>query len=179
MTMRIPLLAAMALLAMAIAAAAQSPKAFPNLELSGPLTDAQKAYLGVDVIPFRLSDIKADILFIEGYSMYCPICQQDAPALNELFQRLDKADPEGRVRVIGLGLGNTEFETTFYQNKFNVPFPLFKDEDYAIHKALDEPVAPTYYIVRASGPAPELLYKAEGALARDIFETIMTLVKAR
>lgn len=179
MTMRLPLLAVMALLLMTTAAAAQSPKAFPDLEISGPLTDAQKAYLGVDATPFRLSDIKTDILFIEGYSMYCPICQQDAPALNELFQKLGKADPEGRVRVIGLGLGNTEFEATFYQNKFNVPFPLFKDEDYAIHKALGEPVAPTYYIVRTSGPAPELLYEAEGELAKDIFETIMTLVKPR
>lgn len=179
MTMRIPLLAAMILLVMTVAAAAQPPRAFPDLALSGPLTDAQKAYLGVTANPFRLSEIKADILFIEGYSMYCPICQQDAPALNELFQKLGKADPEGRIRVIGLGLGNTEFETRFYQDKFSVPFPLFKDEDYAIHKALGEPVAPTYYIVRISGPAPELLYEAEGALARDIFETILTLAKAQ
>ncbi|ADU61186.1 MAG: TlpA family protein disulfide reductase [Pseudodesulfovibrio sp.] len=177
--MRISLLAAMILLVMTATVAAQSPKTFPDLTLTGPLTDAQKTYLGVDTNPFRLSEIKADILFIEGYSMYCPICQQDAPALNELFQRLGKADPEGRIRVIGLALGNTEFETTFYQDKFNVPFPLFKDEDYAIHKALGEPVAPTYYIVRTSGPAPELLYEAEGELAKDIFETIMTLAKAR
>ncbi|MFH1913172.1 MAG: redoxin domain-containing protein [Pseudomonadota bacterium] len=179
MTMRIPLLAAIALLIMVTAAAAQPLRAFPDLTISGPLTDAQKVYLGVDANPFRLSEIKADILFIEGYSMYCPICQQDAPVLNELFQRLDKADPEGKIRFIGLGLGNTEFETTFYQKKFNVPFPLFKDEDYAIHKALGEPVAPTYYIVRTSGPTPEMLYKAEGELAKDIFETIMTLAKTR
>jgi peroxiredoxin len=177
--MRIPLLAAMILLAMTVAAAAQSPRTFPDLPLTGPLTDAQKVYLGVDANPFRLSEIKADILFIEGYSMYCPICQQDAPALNALFQRLGETDPEGRIRVIGLGLGNTEFETSFYQDKFNVPFPLIKDEDYAIHKALGEPVAPTYYIVRISGPAPELLYESEGKLAKDIFETIMTLAKAR
>jgi thiol-disulfide isomerase/thioredoxin len=177
--MRIALLTALTLLLLAAAAAARTPQPFPDLALSGTVTDEQRAYLGVDTGRFTLSQIKADYLFIEAYSMYCPICQRDAPHLNELYRRLTEADPEGRIRMIGLGLGNTQFETTFYREKFAVPFPLFDDGDYAVHKALGEPVAPTYYIVRLDPDGAEILYEWEGELEKDIFDTIMTLTGGR
>lgn len=177
--MRIALLTALTLLLLAAAAAARTPHPFPDLALSGTITNEQRAYLGVGTAPFTLSQIKADYLFIEAYSMYCPVCQRDAPHLNELYRRITEADPGGRIRMIGLALGNTEFETEFYRKKFAVPFPLFDDGDYAVHKALGEPVAPTYYVVRLRPDGAEVLYEWEGELEKDIFDTIMTLTGGR
>ena len=144
-----------------MATSALAGQAFPNLELSGNLSQEQKDYLGVSSDTFSLTDIKAEYLFINGYSMYCPVCQRDAPRLNEAYKAISLMDSKGSVKFIGLALGNTQFEVEFYKNKYTVEFPLFKDEDYVIHKALGEVPTPIFYIVKL-GPTPEVLYIKEG-----------------
>jgi len=144
-----------------LAATAQAGQVFPDITMSGKLSDAQKTYLGVSSDTFTLSDIKGGYLFVEAYSMYCPVCQRDAPRLNEIYDAVTKADTEGSVKFIGIGLGNTEFEVAFYQNKYDVQFPLVVDENYVIHKALGEVATPTFYIVKL-GSSPEILYMKEG-----------------
>ncbi|QGY39626.1 redoxin domain-containing protein [Pseudodesulfovibrio cashew] len=134
---------------------------FPDLALGGKLDEDQRAYLGVASDSFKLSDIRAEYLFIEAYSMYCPICQRDAPHVNEAFEAIAAADKAGRIRFLGLALGNTPFEVEFYRKKYAVQFPLFGDEDYVIHKALGEVPTPAFYVVKL-GPEPEILFKKVG-----------------
>lgn len=145
-----------------LATNALAGQSFPDITLHGKLSAEHKEYLGVTSQDFKLSDIKAEYLFIEAYSMYCPVCQRDAPRVNAVYEQIRKADPDGRVKFIGLALGNTAFEVSFYQKKYEVPFPLFKDEDYVIHKALGEVPTPTFYIVKLGNPSPEILYVKEG-----------------
>jgi len=153
------LMTLIALLLMALPAVAG--ERFPNLSLSGKLSQAQKEYLGVTSESFKLTDIKADYLFVEAYSMYCPVCQRDAPRLNEVYKAVSLMDSKGSIKFIGLALGNTQFEVEFYKKKYMVEFPLIQDEDYAVHKALDEVATPTFYIVKL-GDSPEVLYKKVG-----------------
>lgn len=136
---------------------------FADLTLNGKLSSDQKAYLGVSSDVIKIADIKGDYLFVEGYSMYCPICQRDAPEVNEMYETITAIDPKARIKFIGLALGNTPFEVSFYQKKYNVPFPIFADEDYTIHKALGEVGTPAFYIVKL-GPKPETVYMKEGEL---------------
>lgn len=134
---------------------------FPDLKLSGKLSQEQKTYLGVSTDSFSLTDIKAEYLFIEGYSMYCPVCQRDAPRLNDVYKAVSLMDSKGSIKFIGLALGNTQFEVEFYKKKYMVEFPLFMDEDYTIHKALGEVPTPTFYIVKL-GSTPEVVYTKVG-----------------
>lgn len=136
-------------------------KPFPDFELTGKLTPAQKSYLGVESETIKLTDIKADYVFIEGYSMYCPICQRDAPGINDLYETVSSADPEGKIKIIGIALGNTPLETSFYAKKYNVEFPIFTDENYIIHEGLGNVGTPVFYIVKL-GSTPEMLYMHEG-----------------
>lgn len=147
------------LLLLAVPAMAEQP--FPDLNLNGKLSQAQKEYLGVDGDSFSISDIKADYLFVEAYSMYCPVCQRDAPRLNEIYKAVSSMDSGRRIRFIGLALGNTQFEVEFYKKKYMVEFPLIQDEDYTLHKALGEVPTPTFYIVKL-GEKSETLYFKEG-----------------
>lgn len=156
---RIYLIAFAALLLVASTAMAGEP--FPDLTINGNLSDAQKEYLGVNSDTFKISDIKAEYLFIEGYSMYCPVCQRDAPRINEVFKAVSLMDSKNSIRFIGLALGNTQFEVEFYKKKYTVEYPLFKDEDYTIHKALGEVPTPTFYIVKL-GETPEIVYLKVG-----------------
>lgn len=137
---------------------------FPDLSMSGKLSDSQKSYLGIKSDKLKVTDIKAEYVLVEAFSMYCPICQKDAPNVNLTYDAVSKADTAGKVKFLGIGLGNTPFEVAFYQKKYEVEFPIVWDEDYAVHKALGEVGTPTFYLVKLVGGSSEVLYQSSGAI---------------
>lgn len=124
-----------------------------DLELPGPVSRAAAAYLGLEegAGGFRLSQAKADFLLLEVFSMYCPYCQAEAPNVNALFGLLRKSPAAGRIRMLGLGAGNTPFEVDFFRDKYQVAFPLLPDPDFACHKSLGGPGTPYFLLLKADG----------------------------
>ena len=112
----------------------------PDLELTVPDSDFHKKYLGLtgkSGEKFTINDIKADILLIELFSMYCPFCQDEAPVVNQLYEKMEEVSQKGPVvKIIGLGASNSQFEVEHFAETYNVPFPLFPDKDMSMYKAL-------------------------------------------
>jgi thiol-disulfide isomerase/thioredoxin len=117
-----------------------------------PKNPEEKTYLGVSSAgTFKIPQIKAKAVFIEIFSMYCPYCQGDAPKINELYQRIENdPDLKTKIKMIGIGAGNSLFEVEVYKKKYQVPFPLFSDKDFVIHKACGEPRTPYFIIVKVN-----------------------------
>jgi len=151
-------------LALLVSVPAWAGDVFPDVILTGKISDAQKSYLGVSGEEPKVSDIKADYVFFELYSMYCPICQHDAPKVNELYDKIALTGRAGHIKFVGLAAGNTSFEVDFYRKKFNVSFPLFEDPDYVMHKALGEVGTPSFYLVKLKGGGMEVLFFQEGEI---------------
>jgi len=120
----------------------------PIINLPIPKNPAERAYLGLSGDgTFRIPQIKANVVIIEIFSMYCPYCQKDAPGVNELYNRIEKdSDLKNRIKIIGIGAGNSSYEIEIYRKTYTVPFPLFSDKDFTIHKAYGEVRTP-YFIV--------------------------------
>lgn len=137
------LLLAMAM-ALAIPAFGSEPAAIeeilPDLQLTVPDNDFDKKYLGLtgkSGESFSLTDVQADILLIELFSMYCPFCQDEAPIVNKLYEMMEEVSKKGPiVKIIGLGASNSQFEVEHFKETYNVPFPLFPDQDMSMYKAL-------------------------------------------
>jgi peroxiredoxin len=129
-------------------------EALANLRLSMPESATSKNYLGLKGTgTFTMSQIKADTVIIEIFSMYCPICQSEAPVVNELHRLIEKTPSlKGKVKLIGIGAGNSAFEVEVFRKKYNILFPLFPDEKFGIQKALSSPIrTPTFIAIKGYG----------------------------
>ena len=172
------LILTMTILALLAAVPALAMDVFPDLELNGSLTPEQAAHLGVETAPLKVSDIKGDYLLVEVFSLYCPICQRDAPGVNDMRREIMAADPGGTIRFIGIGAGNTPFEINFYAKKYQADFPLFHDEDFVAHKALNNVGTPAFYLVDLKSGL-KLLFFHEGELGdyKVMLDSVLKAVK--
>jgi thiol-disulfide isomerase/thioredoxin len=129
--------------------APQKGESLPVINLPIPKSPDERSYLGLSGgSTFKIPQIKAKAVIIEIFSMYCPYCQKDAPGINELHSLIENdPDLKKKVKLIGIGAGNTPFEVGVYKN-YAVP-SLFPDQDFTIHKACGEVRTP-YFIVAKS-----------------------------
>ncbi len=162
------ILLAMVLVSLPVRAENPTPQAgdpFPDLRLPTPERQDHRAYLGISDSPsFAVSQIRADLLVIEIFNMYCPHCQREAPAVNAFYQRIEKTPAlKEKIKVIGIGVGNSPFEVDHFRKVYQIPFPLFPDGDYAIHKRLGEVRTPYFFgLTLGEGIPPRVFYSKLG-----------------
>lgn len=127
----------------------------PNLMLTVPDGLDHRRYLGLTGkagTSFSVQDIQADILLIELFSMYCPYCQKEAPAVNELYVKMEEVSQNGPVvKIIGLGASNSQFEVDHFRETYGIDFPLFPDRDKSMFRALSGSGTPTFIGCRMNG----------------------------
>ena len=164
--------------------AAKEPPAeggtMPVIKLPIPKSPEAKDYLGIKGEgSFTIPQIKAKVVIIEIFSMYCPYCQNEAPRVNELYNAIEKnPDLKGKIKVIGIGAGNTPMEVDVFRKKYQIPFPLFPDVDYSIHKVCGEVRTPYFIGVKINeNGTHEVIYSKLGGLqdANQFLELILKL----
>lgn len=147
----------------------------PTVRLPVP-GDTDREYLGIARgKSFTVGNITAPVVVIEFFSMYCPHCQAEAPTTVSLYERL-KNDPRlsKRVRLIGIGVGNSAYEVGIFKKKYGIPFPLFEDGDYSILNLVDIRNTPTYIVVGIKNGTPTVVHTQIGRI-KDLDAFILLL----
>ncbi len=129
---------------------------FPDIALTTPKEKVYRDYLGLPDKPtFRLADVKADVLIVEFLNKYCYHCQQQAYLMNRLYKSIEKApDLKGKVKMLGIGVGNNLIQLAHFRQEKRIPFPLVPDEDFIAFEAVGYPGGtPFTVIVKKEGEA--------------------------
>lgn len=148
----------------------------PPLQLLAPSLTKDQHYLGVPPHGvFGLEQISGDLVLLELVGVYCPYCHKQAPWFNSLFTRLQRGGLDERVKMLAVASGATEPEVAQLRKHSNYAYPVLRDEDYSVHKALGEPKTPYTLVVNKKG---EILFAKLGVIV-DIdgfFNTIKKLL---
>jgi len=175
----------MAVLMVVSSVSAGSPPAvggaLPDIKLPVPKDSVDKNYLDLGFFgfgSFKVPEIKARLVIIEIFSMYCPYCQREAPNVNQLYAKIEQNPAlKGKIKIIGIGAGNTPYEIQTFKQKYSVPFPLFADSDYAIHKMVGEVRTPYFIGVRINHDGShQVIYSKLGAM-ESVDQFLATIVK--
>ncbi|MBU4372742.1 MAG: TlpA family protein disulfide reductase [Proteobacteria bacterium] len=152
----------------------------PKIILPVPADQGYKKYLGLKGEgTFLVPQLKAKVVLIEIFSMYCPHCQKDAPVVNDLFSKITGDDSlKNNIKLIGIGAGNSDFEVDFFRKTYNITFPMFSDAEFSIHKILGEVRTP-YFIAIKINPSGtyKVVYSKLGGVsnADEFLKTIKKL----
>lgn len=139
---------------------------FPDIELQKSGSPSDLNYLGLSGSGlFKIQQIKADVVIIEIFSMYCPYCQGEAPNVNNLYSLIqNNPSLKSRVKIVGIGINNSQFETDIFKKKYKVAFPLIPDGDFKLHKIIGQVRTPYFIAVKLKGGKAEVIYSKLGAL---------------
>jgi thiol-disulfide isomerase/thioredoxin len=122
----------------------------PLFELPGVDNEAERTYLGLaERGSFKAGDIQCQALIIEIFDFYCSYCQAMAPIMNDLYKTIEN-DPslKGKIKIIGIAIGDQPYEVNQFRKKFQVVFPLFPDPFMRVAKKLSVNTTPIFIVAR-------------------------------
>lgn len=148
---------------------------FPSDHLKVPEAKKYQDYLGLSKSreTFRVDDIQSELVLVQIFSMYCPICQREAKKVNELFRLIEEQGVDQRIKLLGIAPGNSDFEVSVFRDEYDVPFPLIPDPYYEWHKLMGEVGTPYFLLVRLDNR--EILMNDLGAFedSQELYEKIL------
>jgi peroxiredoxin len=152
----------------------------PEVTLAVPDNPAYRDYLGLSKgNTFKIPEIRATVVIIQIFSMYCPHCQRDAPNVNSFFNMIESnSGLKGKIKMIGIGAGNSSFEIDIFRKKYDVPFPLFPDNEFVVHKRIGEVRTPYFIALKIHRDGShKVIYSKLGGIekADEFLELMLTL----
>jgi thiol-disulfide isomerase/thioredoxin len=125
----------------------------PAFELKTPVSSEQRQYLGLkESETFTLSQIPSKFLLVEFYSLYCHVCQRQAPTMNKIYKFIQNNETMHKdIKVLGIGIKNNQKEVETYRKTYDVEFPLFADSDKEVTKKTGIKDTPLTVLIDESG----------------------------
>lgn len=147
---------------------------FPPCVLTASDRTEDFAYLGLEQesANFFLADVPADFVLLKYYGENCHQCVQEVGQYNRLFTLL-RDDPllGPRVKMIGIGVGDTQHSVLRFKRSHQVPYPLLPDERQVMFESVGAGEIPLIYLVKIlpNARVQAVLYHEGGLEGVDAF----------
>lgn len=127
---------------------------FPDCRLALLSGDEDRHYLGLppDARWLSLADLNARFVLIQLYNTMCHECVRETKLLSAFLRRVE-ADPvlAGRLKIIGIGVYDSNQAVVRFRRHYDVLYPLFADRHGEIFECLGQAQVPLAYLLRARG----------------------------
>jgi len=98
--------------------------------------------------------------------------------VDELYEQIEKNQRlKTNVKLIGIGAGNNEAEVKVYKDTYKVLFPLFTDDDFAIHKALGQVKTPYFVGIKIHDDGSHKVFYSELGAFKKADDFLKLIVK--
>jgi len=103
--------------------------------------------LTLDGKPARLSDLRGRVVLLNFWASWCPPCVDEAPALDQLQQRMRTQG--GTILGISIDEDHNAYEQ--FLRTYNVDFPTFRDPSRRISLDYGTVMIPETYVIDRNG----------------------------
>lgn len=79
--------------------------------------------------------------------------------MNDFYQLVQSRGFSGRVRVLGIGVGDTPKEVTVFKEKFGLPFPVFPDRSGSFSRQFGKIKVPNVIVLKRRLGHFEVVYQ--------------------
>jgi len=151
----------------------------PLIELPVPQDGRLKEYLGVSGSGlFSVDQIKADIVIIKLFSVYCPLCHKDAPKMNQLYARIESdLELKGRLKLVAIGGDNSVQQVAQFKEEYDLKFPVFADGSGSIHRQLGSVKFPYYMGAKLDGSHNARIFYARLGQIQDVDTFLKSILR--
>ncbi len=108
---------------------------------------AQDFPLTLDGKAAHLSDLRGTVVLLNFWASWCPPCVDEAPALDQLQQRLSAHG--GTIVGVSIDEDPTAYED--FLHRYNVDFPTFRDPSRRISAGYGTVMLPETYVIDRNG----------------------------
>ena len=96
--------------------------------------------------PFRLSEQKGKVVFLNFWATWCSPCLKEMPDMQELQKELGS-----KILVLAVGMGEEAERIEKFQKKYQFQFQIFPDPEMAVTQLYGVRNIPITYLVDTSG----------------------------
>ena len=96
--------------------------------------------------PFRLSEQKGKVVFLNFWATWCSPCLKEMPDMQELQRELGS-----KILVLAVGMGEEAERIEKFQKKYQFEFQIFPDPEMTVTQLYGVRNIPITYLVNTSG----------------------------